>query len=221
MASVFAELNKGESVTSGLKKVDKSEMTHKNPELRKAGVVPSVGAGAKAPPKPTKPAAIQKKPAKTELDGKTWTIENHDGNGAIVLDQTELNQVVNIFNVNKSVVQIKGKVNAVNLVNCSKTSVLLDSLVSSLSLSSSPSFTVQILGAVPTILIDGTDGGQVYLSKESLGVEIVTAKSSSINISLPDEAGEEGEYVEKPIPEQFKTVIAGGKLVTTVVEHSG
>jgi adenylyl cyclase-associated protein len=41
MGGVFASLNKGESVTKGLKKVDKSEMTHKNPELRAAGVVPS------------------------------------------------------------------------------------------------------------------------------------------------------------------------------------
>jgi adenylyl cyclase-associated protein len=34
-------LNKGEAVTQGLKKVDKSEMTHKNPELRAGGLVGS------------------------------------------------------------------------------------------------------------------------------------------------------------------------------------
>lgn len=39
MGGVFASLNKGEGVTSGLKKVDKREMTHKNPELRVAGVI--------------------------------------------------------------------------------------------------------------------------------------------------------------------------------------
>lgn len=106
-------------------------------------------------------------------------------------------------------------------VNCHKVSLLLDSTVSSLAISSSPSFTVQILGHVPTILIDGTDGGQIYLSKESLGVEIVTAKSSSVNVSLPVEGEEEGVFVEKAVPEQFKTVIREGKLVTSVVEHSG
>lgn len=41
MSSVFAQLNQGESVTKGLRHVDKSEMTHKNPELRTAGVVPT------------------------------------------------------------------------------------------------------------------------------------------------------------------------------------
>jgi adenylyl cyclase-associated protein len=32
---------------------------------------------------------------------------------------------------------------------------------------------------------------------------------------------EEGDYEEKPIPEQMKSVIQGGKVVTTIVEHSG
>jgi hypothetical protein len=41
VAAVFADLNRGESVTKGLRKVDKSEMTHKNPELRAQGPVPA------------------------------------------------------------------------------------------------------------------------------------------------------------------------------------
>ncbi|KAI4839887.1 hypothetical protein E4T44_08000, partial [Aureobasidium sp. EXF-8845] len=39
MGAVFDQLNRGESVTSGLRKVDKSEMTHKNPSLRTASTV--------------------------------------------------------------------------------------------------------------------------------------------------------------------------------------
>ena len=41
VAAVFAELNRGEEVTKGLRKVDKSEMTHKNPALRAGSVVPA------------------------------------------------------------------------------------------------------------------------------------------------------------------------------------
>jgi adenylyl cyclase-associated protein len=73
---------------------------------------------------------------------------------------------------------------------------------------------------VPTILIDGTDGGQIYLSPGSLDVEIVTSKSSSINVSLPVGGEEEGIFEEKAVPEQMKTVVKNGKLVTTIVEHS-
>jgi len=43
MSSVFAELNKGEAITAGLKKVDKSQMTHKNPSLRASSVVSDSG----------------------------------------------------------------------------------------------------------------------------------------------------------------------------------
>lgn len=66
---------------------------------------------------------------------------------------------------------------------------------------------MQVTGKVPTVTIDGTDGGQLYLGRESLDVEIVTAKSSSVNISLPVEGEEEGIFAEKPVPEQLKTVI--------------
>lgn len=38
-AGLFGELNKGGDITSGLKKVDKSQMTHKNPALRASSVV--------------------------------------------------------------------------------------------------------------------------------------------------------------------------------------
>ena len=44
---MFEQLNRGEDVTKGLRKVDKSEMTHKNPALRAGNTVPAaVGAGA-------------------------------------------------------------------------------------------------------------------------------------------------------------------------------
>ena len=48
-AAVFAELNRGEEVTKGLRKVDKSEMTHKNPALRAGSTVPS-SVGTTSPP---------------------------------------------------------------------------------------------------------------------------------------------------------------------------
>lgn len=110
------------------------------------------------------------------------------------------------------------------LVSSSKTSILLDSVVSSLSITSSPSFTIQILGNTPTITVDSTDSGNLYLSKDCIDgkTEIITAKSSAINVSLPDpDTDEQGVFVERAVPEQLKTVVKGGKLETTIVEHSG
>ena len=106
-------------------------------------------------------------------------------------------------------------------VNCLKTSVLVESVISSVSVTNSPSFTLQITGSAPTIQLDSTDSGQIFLSKDCLGAEIMTAKCSSINISSPVEGEEDGIFDEKPLPEMLLTKIVDGKLVTTVVEHVG
>jgi len=85
----------------------------------------------------------------------------------------------------------------------------------------SPSFQIQITGNCPTIQLDNTDSGQIYLSPKCIDAEITTAKCSAINVNIPAEGGEEGMFDEKPVPEMFKTVVKDGKLVTTIVEHSG
>jgi adenylyl cyclase-associated protein len=153
------------------------------------------------------------------------------------VDNADISQVINLFACKNTTVIIKGKVNAVTLgqfagiglisyskvltVNCTKTSVLAESVVSSISITKSPSFTVQITGVAPTIQVDSTDSGQIYLSKQCLGVEITTAKCSAINVSLPVEGEEDGVFEEQAMPEMLKTVVQNGKLVTTVLDHTG
>ena len=157
-----------------------------------------------------------------------------------MVENAELSQTVNLFGCKNSTIVIKGKVNAITLgsyfhvcmnrhlrltsvlsVNCTKTSVLVDSVISSISVTNSPSFALQITGKAPMIQLDSTDSGQIYLSKDCLDAEITTAKCSSINISLPVEGEEDGVFNEHPVPEMFRTVVVGGKLVTTAVEHAG
>jgi adenylyl cyclase-associated protein len=80
MDAVFSALNQGEKITSGLRKVDPSQMTHKNPELRASATIPpaqtsvSPSGSLKRPAKPPKPHSFQKKPAKTELVGNKWNV---------------------------------------------------------------------------------------------------------------------------------------------------
>lgn len=107
------------------------------------------------------------------------------------------------------------------VVNSQKTSVLVQSVVASVSITNAPSFQLQITGTAPMVQIDSTDSGQVYLSKDSLTAEITTAKCSAINISLPVPGEEEGVFEEQAVPEMFKTIVKDGKLVTTIVEHTG
>lgn len=53
---------------------------------------------------------------------------------------------------------------------------------------------VKVLGKCPTVSIDKTDGCQVFLSKDSLKCEIITAKSSEMNICIPPKDGT-GDFV--------------------------
>lgn len=77
--AVFAQLNKGSDITKGLRKVDKSEMTHKNPSLRQNEAAGS--AKKPQPPIAAKPKSLTRtssqtpsKPPKTELDGQKWFV---------------------------------------------------------------------------------------------------------------------------------------------------
>lgn len=49
---------------------------------------------------------------------------------------------------------------------------------------------LQVLGKVPTISIDKTDGCQMYLSTESMDVELITSKSSEMNVMVPKANGD-------------------------------
>ncbi|KAK9389249.1 adenylate cyclase associated N terminal-domain-containing protein [Lipomyces mesembrius] len=218
LGAVFAEINKGEAITSGLKKVDKSQMTHKNPSLRGQDSVPS--ATSSIPALPSKPQSLkQKRPPRIELEGTKWIVENYENNPEIIVE-AEINHGVFIHRCKNSTVKIKGKFNTVTMNECNSTGLLVESLVSAVDVIKSVNFALQVTGKLPTISVDQCDNGQIYLSKESMDVEIYSSKSSGLNVNVPDDA-EDGEFKEQPVPEQLLHRISNGKLVSTVVEHIG
>jgi adenylyl cyclase-associated protein len=228
MGAVFDDLNKGESVTKGLKKVDPSQMTHKNPSLRAAAPVPSrsdssgsLRSKSPAPPgkKPPKPESMRtKKPPKKELDGNRWIIDNYDTPGEPLEIEAEAHQSILISRCKNTTIRISGKANALSLDNSQRTSLVVDSLVSSIDVINCPNFALQVMGTLPTLLLDKVDGAQIYLSKDSLNTEVFTSKSSSVNINLPTA---DDDFREEAIPEQFRSYVKDGKLVHEIVEHAG
>lgn len=214
---LLSALNKGSDITKGLKKVSDDQKTHKNPNLRSSSVVPHKEKPA-LPPKyggavNTKDT-MSSKPAKLELDGKKWLVEYHKGNKNIEIKETENNHSIYIYRCEASNIIVKGKVNNIIMDSCKKTAVVFDTVVSGFEFINCQSVQMQVLGSVASISIDKTDGCQVYLSKDSLNAEIISAKSSEMNVLFPK--GE--DFVEHPVPEQFKTTIKGGKLVTAISE---
>ncbi|TPX46488.1 hypothetical protein SeMB42_g03670 [Synchytrium endobioticum] len=216
-ATLFSELNKEGSVTSGLRKVDKSEMTHKNPELRGSSIVPASAAISKASPN-NAAAAAPAKPPKFVLEGSKWAVENQNNNNNLVIDNANIKQSVYIYNCQNSTIQIKGKIKTVALDNCKKVGLVMETILATVDVVNCKSVQIQVTGTCPTVNIDKTDGIQVYLSKSALGAEIMTAKSSEMNVLFE---GADGDFVEKPVAEQFKTVVKNGALVTLPVEHKG
>jgi adenylyl cyclase-associated protein len=91
LGAVFSELNKGEAVTKGLRKVNADQMTHKNPSLRAGATVPTRSdsqssvssisrAKSPAPGKKPKPESMRtKKPPVKKLDGNKWYIVSFEG----------------------------------------------------------------------------------------------------------------------------------------------
>lgn len=232
MTAVFDQLNQGSAVTSGLRKVDKSQMTHKNPSLRATSTVPersnsqtsagSAGRG-KSPLPSKKPDSLRsKKPGRKELDGSKWIVENFENTQSEVIEiPAELNHSILISKCNKAVIKVNGKANAISIDNCTGLSILIDSLVSSLDVIKATKFQVQVDGVVPTILLDQVDGAQIYLSNASLATEIFTSKCSALNVVLPPKDDSEDDSKEIPFPEQLRSVIKNGSLVSEIVEHAG
>jgi len=212
MNNVFAALSKGEGVTSGLKKVT-NDMKSKN-NANKSSVVPATEVKAPTARAGAKPAIT--KPPKFSLEGTKWVVEYQQGNKNIVVSETEPRHTVYIYKCHDSVIVIKGKVNAITLDDCSKSSVVFEDVVASFEVVNCKSVEVQVQNAVPSIAIDKTTGIQVYLSKNSLHTEITTSKSDSMNVLLPHP---ENGFDEKPIPEQYKTTVRNGALHTEISSH--
>ncbi|KAG5317830.1 CAP1 protein, partial [Pseudoatta argentina] len=142
-SALFAQINQGEDITKSLKKVTSDMQTHKNPALR-SGPAPF-----KAPVNAismktvlSANAPIDKPPVFTK-DGKKWLVEYHKGEN-LVIDNVEMNNVVYMFRCQDSTLTVKGKVNSVVLDSCRKSSVVFDSLVSSIEFVNCQSVQMQV-----------------------------------------------------------------------------
>ncbi|KAJ9154895.1 Adenylyl cyclase-associated protein [Pleurostoma richardsiae] len=224
LGAVFSELNKGEAVTKGLRKVDKSEMTHKNPALRAGSTVPDGPTRGKspAPGKKPKPESMRvKKPAKKELEGNKWTVENYEKEQQPIEIDASISHSVLISKCSNSTVIIKGKANAVTVENTDRFNLVVDSLVSTVDVVKSQNFALQVLGTIPTVMMDQVDSATIYFSKESISTKIIHSKSAGINLNVI--SGPDEDYKEVPLPSQISSYYdeQKGDLVNEIVSHAG
>ncbi|KAL0119324.1 hypothetical protein PUN28_009714 [Cardiocondyla obscurior] len=143
-SALFAQINQGEDITKSLKKVTSDMQTHKNPALR-SGPAPFKAPTVNAVSMKNVPPAnvpIDKPPVFTR-DGKKWLVEYHKGE-SVVVDNAEMNNVVYMFRCQDSTLTVKGKVNSIVMDSCRKSSVVFDSLVSSIEFVNCQSVQMQV-----------------------------------------------------------------------------
>ena len=126
-----------------------------------------------------------------------------------------------ISRCNNTTIIVKGKANAVTIENTQRVSLVVDSLVSTVDVVKSSNFALQVLGSLPTVLLDQLDGAQVYLSKESVNTRVFSSKSAGINLNVI--AGPDDDYREIPVPYQICSHYdeTKGELVNEIVDHAG
>lgn len=216
--ALFAQINQGQDITKSLKKVTSDMQTHKNTGLRTGPAPFKAPAGVKAGGGSAGNHSVADKPPVFRREGKKWIIEYQKHVHDLVVDGTEMNNVVYMFKCEDCAFEVKGKLNSITLDSCKRTSVLFDTLVSGVEFINCQSMQMQVLGKVPTISVDKTDGCQMYLSANALDTEIISSKSSEMNVIVPND----GDYEEYPVPEQYKTTLPNGPkggLKTVTIEN--
>ncbi|KAL8432973.1 hypothetical protein Efla_001181 [Eimeria flavescens] len=143
------------------------------------------------------------KPAHVALERDTWLVENfinHDG--VQKLPEAQMKHKIQVRDCDGLALQVEPKVNSLILNSCKNTRVCVSSLIATVEIVNCHKVKLQVTGTVPAISIDKSQKVDIFLSEASKGVEITTSKSSEMNMNYPM-PGEEGDWVEVVIPEQY------------------
>ncbi|MGH0144650.1 UNVERIFIED_CONTAM: hypothetical protein FKN15_048503 [Acipenser sinensis] len=206
--ALFAELNQGEAITRGkdgkywLRHVLDGQKTHKNPELRSQGGVARQSPTKSHTPSPTSPKAPpQSHSPVLELEGKKWRVEYQDHANSLVISETELKHVVYAFKCSNSTLQIKGKINSIV--------VGLRHVLDGQKTHKNPELRSQ--------------GGVAHQSPTKSHTPSPTSPKAPPQSHSPvlELEGKKWRVKEFPVPEQYKTVWDGSKLVTEPTEMAG
>lgn len=212
-SALLRDLNQGTDITKNLRRVNKNE------DRSLLTPMSDRSSRSKSPDPARATPAINRVP-KFEFEGRKWALEYHNGSvqEQFTIQATEMNQSVNIYRCERIMVVVNGKINSITVDSCKKLSIVFDDIVSLVEFINCQNIQAQPMGKVPTITIDKTDGIQLFLRKESLGVELVSAKSAEINVCVINEST--GDYKEHAIPEQLKTRWIKGAFKTEALDKA-
>jgi len=212
-----------------IKKADPGKLRHV-PEDSKSKNRPDrtsfVPALTKSPSKPLSDdhgrKGKPKGPASSKLhNDRDWIVENYENcKEPIKIDDVKIKHNLCIRDCDGVTVQVNGKLNNASIDRCANANLVLKDMISTVELIHCEKTRIQVLGNAPSFAIDNCNGIVLYLSQEGKNCKIATARSGEINVSFPSSTSPD-DWVEKPIPEQFVSVIKNDEIITTVSDLYG
>jgi adenylyl cyclase-associated protein len=143
-----------------------------------------------------------------------WYVQYQSaGDGEVVVTINDKKESVYVLGCLGASITVVGKCNGIVVDNCKKTKVTFGTVMASCELVNCQRMHIVCTEKVSSVAIDKTDGAVVTLPKTSMDSEILSAKSSEMNVQWYDE---EGELVERPIPEQYVHRIKDGAITANV-----
>lgn len=192
-----------------------------------AGQTGAPGAKASAP---VKPAAAKPNDAapKVQLEGNKWIIEKGRNQAEPVLITPEsMSQAVIIEDCENIKIRVDGKVTAVSVNRCKRLTLQVGDLVSNIEAMSTTRSDFILLGTVPTVVIDSSEGVRLILNEKSRNTQVLSSKCAEINLvigaGLINKATDDAEeQTEIALPFQFRSILNDdGSVTTEAVKHAG
>lgn len=125
----------------------------------------------------------------------------------IHVTEGKLTEEVYIYACKDVAIFIDTKVKGVRVDRCKNVTLIVDSVLSGVEIMNSKKVKMQVKTSLPSIAIDKTDGIVIGLAWSARDAQIVTSKSSEMNVTFPISEAEDAEWIELPIPEQFVTKV--------------
>jgi adenylyl cyclase-associated protein len=199
-------------------------LKHLTKEERKQKPLSSVvpGETKKVPAKEAKEPASSAKtgPPELKLENNKWSVRYQQAKEEpIIIAITDIKQSVSINDCKNCSIIVQGKLTNIAVVSCVGVNVVFDDIIASVEAVRSSKLGIQANGKIAQIAIDKCSNVDVFIqSAQGKTVEIVTSLSDSLNVNFPG-ATPDDDLIEFPIPNQFTSNIANGKLICKPVEH--
>jgi adenylyl cyclase-associated protein len=143
-----------------------------------------------------------------EIQRSNWVVENYVNHPEVLkLSDCTMKQIVYISKCVNTTVFVDCKVKSITLDGCKRVNLIVNSVISSVELVNCERTKVHSINELPSMAIDKCSGVAIALSHASMDCAFTTSKSSEMNVSVP--IGDDGDYKEIPIPEQFVHRLSG------------